>query len=103
MPEVLTSDGVRLCYQDDGAGQPLLIVPGILGTAAVFVRQVEGLRGCGTGIGSSSTTIAGTAPPKSPRMAIASRGWPRILMEALGLDDVSLMGWSMGCSVAWSY
>jgi len=44
VPEVLTSDGVRLCYQDDGAGQPLLIVPGILGTAAVFVRQVEGLR-----------------------------------------------------------
>jgi non-heme chloroperoxidase len=42
--EIMTNGGVRLRYRDDGSGPPLVIVPGLAGTASMSAHQVDGLR-----------------------------------------------------------
>ena len=103
MPSVTTNDGVRLCYQDAGSGRPLVIAPGIAQTASMFVHQVEGLRDRyrviaydHRGHGESDR------PPHGYRIARLAKDLDDLL-ESLDLADVTLLGWSMGCQVAWSY
>lgn len=103
MPYVRTNDGVRLSYRDEGAGPVLLMLPGIAGTVAMFDRQVAGLsdryrvvaydhRGHGES----------DKPDHGYRIARLAKDLDDVL-STLDLSDVTLLGWSMGCSVAWSY
>jgi non-heme chloroperoxidase len=100
---VITNDGVRLFYQDAGSGRPLIIAPGIAQTASMFVHQVEGLRDRYRVIVYDHRGHGESArPPHGYRIARLAKDLDDLL-DALGLDDVTLLGWSMGCSVAWSY
>lgn len=103
MPELVTNDGVRLRYRDEGTGAPLVIVPGWSQTASMFAGQVDGLadryrvivldhRGHGES----------EKPAHGYRIARLSKDLHELL-AALELEDVNLLGWSMGCSVVWSY
>jgi non-heme chloroperoxidase len=103
MPELVTNDGVRLRYRDEGSGAPLVIVPGWSQTASMFEGQVTGLadryrvivldhRGHGES----------EKPAYGYRIARLSKDLHELL-AALELEDVNLLGWSMGCSVVWSY
>lgn len=103
MPDMTTNDGVRIAYQDAGSGPTLVIVPGLSQTASMFVHQVHGLceryrvvvydqRGHGES----------DKPSHGYRVARLARDMDELL-EFLDLDDVTLLGWSLGCSVAWSY
>jgi non-heme chloroperoxidase len=101
--EVITSDGVRLCYQDAGSGRPLLIVPGFSAAASMFARQVEGLRDRYRVIVYDHRGHGRSGKPRHGyRIARLAKDLDDLL-ESLDLDDVNLLGWSMGCSVVWSY
>ena len=47
MPEILTSDGVRLWASDDGSGPPVVLVAGYTAPAASWAFQVDALIGAG--------------------------------------------------------
>ena len=103
MPYLHTNDGVRLSYRDEGAGPVLLILPGIAGSVAMFERQVAGL--CDRyrvvaydhrGHGESDK------PGHGYRISRLAKDLDDVL-STLDMTDVTVLGWSMGCSVAWSH
>lgn len=103
MPYVTTNDGVSLFYQESGVGQPVVIIPGLCQTARLFARQLAGLSARNRvivydhrGHGESGK------PAHGYRVARLAKDLDDLL-DALGLSDVTLLGWSLGCSVAWSY
>jgi non-heme chloroperoxidase len=103
VPELRTNDGVRLSYQDVGSGRPVVFVPGISQPASLFAAQLAGLRDRyrvivydQRGHGESDK------PAYGYRVARLAKDLDDLL-EGLGLDDVTLVGWSLGCAVAWSY
>lgn len=103
MPEVVTGDGVRLAYEERGTGRPLVVLTGIALTKAAFIHQLDGLSDryrviCfdPRGHGDSGK------PTHGYRLARLAKDLED-LRQSLELDKVSLLCWSMGCSVAWSY
>jgi non-heme chloroperoxidase len=101
--QVTTSDGVRLHYLEAGSGKPILMIPGWSQTAEQFRHQIEGL--CDRyrmialdmrGHGESDKPEFGY---KIGRLAKDVRD----IIEALDLDEVNILGHSMGSSVIWNY
>ncbi|MEV0155453.1 alpha/beta hydrolase [Micromonospora sp. NPDC050686] len=100
---MVTSDGVRLSYSEAGSGPPLLIIPGIAQPKSVFVHQVEGLRErCRVIVYDQRGHGDSDKPAHGYRIARLAKDLDE-LIEALGLSEITLMGWSLGCAVAWSY
>jgi non-heme chloroperoxidase len=88
--------GVELYYEEHGSGSPLLFVPGWTFTTEVFQRQVEQFARTHRVIvvdprsqGRSTKTFLGN--DFSTRGADLAR-----LIEALGLENLVLVGWSTG-------
>lgn len=98
-----TSDGVNIYFEDYGAGEPMVLIPGFLCTAKFFHSNVKGLSQnhrliimeC-RGHGSSGKSFQGM---NMPRIAEDVKE----LIEHLELEDVSLIGWSLGGNVAMEY
>ncbi|MDE0202976.1 MAG: alpha/beta hydrolase [Rhodospirillaceae bacterium] len=103
MPHVTTNDGVRLHYVEKGSGAPLVMIPGWSQTAAQFEAQVEGLSASRRVIAFDMRGHGESDKPehgyKIQRLAMDLRN----AVETLGLEQVSLLGHSMGCSVIWCY
>ena len=103
MPHVTTNDGVRLHYVERGSGAPLVMIPGWSQTAAQFEAQVEGLSASRRVIAFDMRGHGDSDKPehgyKIQRLAMDLRN----AIETLGLEGVSLLGHSMGCSVIWCY
>ena len=103
MSHVTTNDGVRLHYVEKGSGAPLVMIPGWSQTAAQFEAQVEGLSASRRVVAFDMRGHGESDKPehgyKIQRLAMDLRG----AIEALGLERVSLLGHSMGCSVIWCY
>lgn len=98
-----TSDGVQLHYLEAGSGPPLVMIPGWSQSAEQFKYQIDALRDhCHCialdmrGHGESEKVDFGY---KIQRLA---KDVHEILV-GLGLEDVALLGHSMGCSVIWCY
>ena len=98
-----TDDGAILYYEDYGHGEPILLLHGFCCSSQVFKRNIQGLSRNHRlilmdlrGHGASSKTLSGVA---MPRMAQDVKN----LIEYLGLEDVTLLGWSMGGQVALMY
>ncbi len=98
-----TSDGAHIYFEDYGEGKPILLIPGYLCTSYYFRKNIAALSANhrlilvdARGHGSSSKVTHGL---NIPRMAQDIKE----LVDFLGLEDLSLMGWSMGSSVALSY
>ena len=98
-----TDDGAILYYEDYGHGEPILLLHGFCCSSQVFKRNIQGLSRNHRlilmdlrGHGASSKTLSGVA---MPRMAQDVKN----LIEYLGLEDVTLVGWSMGGQVALMY
>ncbi|MBY8870798.1 alpha/beta hydrolase [Micromonospora sp. PLK6-60] len=103
MPDVVTSDGVRLSYSEAGSGPPLIIIPGIAQPKSVFVHQLEGLRErCRVIVYDQRGHGDSDKPAHGYRISRLAKDLDE-LIEALGLAEITLMGWSLGCAVAWSY
>lgn len=95
--------GVALHYREKGRGRPVLFVHSVWGSARFFEGQVErfgedyraialDLRGHGR----STMTPAGHTVPGYARDL-------RAILERLDLEDVVVVGWSMGSFVLWDY
>lgn len=103
MPEVETSDGVKLHYDEAGKGPPILLIPGWSQTAAQFGAQLEGLQNRYRLIAMDHRGHGESEKPEHGyRIARLAKDVRDVLL-ALDLDQVTLLGHSMGCSVIWSY
>ena len=103
MPTISTNDGVRLFYEDIGTGPALVMIPGWGCTHSFFVKNIPVLsRSCRViavdprAHGESEKVLHGH------RIARYARDI-KDLVEALELESVTLLGWSMGASICWSY
>lgn len=101
--KVKLSDGTTLHVVTAGAGKPLVMIPGWSQTVAEFKYQIPALangrqviaidmRGHGLSDGVSGGL----------RISRLSADLHEVL-NALDLQDVDLLGHSMGCSIIWSY
>jgi non-heme chloroperoxidase len=100
---VMTSDGVRLSYLEEGSGKPLVMIPGWSQTAAMYKHQFDGL---GQYYRLIALDMRGHGESEKPafgyriaRLAVDTHD----ALVALNLRDVVLAGHSMGCSVIYSY
>ncbi|MFZ0369938.1 MAG: alpha/beta hydrolase [Halobacillus sp.] len=103
MPFLQLKDGTKLYYQDQGSGKPLLMIHGVWMSSRFFKEQVPffqqkyrvinlDLRGHGQ----SSKTEDGHTVAQYARDAAE-------VIDLLQLEDVTLLGWSMGAFVIWEY
>ena len=103
MQTFTTSDGVKIAYSQTGEGKNLVMVHGYGCSSLYFKRNIPvlakkfkvtaiDLRGHGE----SEKTAKG---PRVSRLAADIHE----LLEHLGISDAVYLGWSMGCSVGWSY
>ena len=98
-----TRDGAKIYYEDQGSGQLIVLVHGWTCSSKLWQKNVPelakefrvvtlDLRGHGN----SSKTLAGHTIRQYARDV-------RELIEHLGLEDIVLLGWSLGGSVVLSY
>ena len=104
MPEILTTDGVRLWAGDDGSGPPVILVAGYTAPAASWAFQVDALTGAGyRAIGLDRRSHGRSeAPWYGQRMARHGKDLHDALTQ-LDLGPVVLVGGSMGASTIWAY
>ncbi|MGM0591123.1 MAG: alpha/beta fold hydrolase [Halobacteriota archaeon] len=96
-------NGANLYYEDDGGGQPLVFLHGVMAGLRYFEPQLADLSNRYRtlaldfrGHGRSEKTEHGHTVPQYARDLHA-------FFEQRNLDDVVLVGWSMGALVAWEY
>jgi len=98
-----TSDGVKLHYFDAGSGQTLVMIPGWSQSAEEFKYQLQGLS-------DQYRTIAldmrGHGKSDKAQCGYKISRLAKDLHEfliGLNLENVAVLGHSMGCSVIWNY
>lgn len=103
MPSMTTNDGVQLSYEDLGEGRPLILIPGWSCSHQFFKKNIPVLaQSCRVialnmrAHGDSQKTDWGH------RIARYAKDI-HDLITALSLENVTLLGSSMGASIAWSY
>jgi pimeloyl-ACP methyl ester carboxylesterase len=100
---VTTSDGVNLYYLEAGSGKPILMIPGWSQTAEQFKYQLSGLSDRYRVIAVDMRGHGESDKPdfgyKISRLAKDTHD----LIHALDLDEVNILGHSMGSSVIWNY
>jgi pimeloyl-ACP methyl ester carboxylesterase len=100
---VTTSDGVSLYYLEAGSGQPILMIPGWSQTAEQFKHQITGLSDRYRVI---AVDMRGHGESDKPEFGYKiSRLAKDVhdMIAALDLDEVNILGHSMGSSVIWNY
>jgi non-heme chloroperoxidase len=103
MPTITTNDGVRLYYEEAGEGPPLIMIAGWTCTCNFFRKNIDFLA-------QSCRVIAPDmrAHGESEKVTWGHRISRyakdiKDLIEALDLEGVTMLGWSMGASIIWSY
>jgi non-heme chloroperoxidase len=104
MPTITTSDGVKLNYVDEGAGPPVVLIAGFCAPLESWELQRQALaaedyRVIGLDRRSHG---ASESPAYGQRMSRHGKDVHDFLV-ALELDDVVLIGGSMGASTIWAY
>jgi pimeloyl-ACP methyl ester carboxylesterase len=102
MPSI-QCNGASLYYEDQGEGQPIIFLHGVMAGIRYFEPQFVGLSDTYRtiavdfrGHGRSEKTELGHTVPQYARDLNA-------FIESCALDEVILVGWSMGALVAWEY
>jgi pimeloyl-ACP methyl ester carboxylesterase len=104
MPTITTSDGVRLRYVDEGAGRPVVLLAGFCAPLETWEFQRRALLDAGYRVVAVDRRSHGgsDSPAYGQRMARHGKDlWD--VLTALDLDDVVLVGGSMGGSTIWAY
>jgi len=97
-----TSDGATLHYIEKGEGRPLVMVPEWSQTAEIFKYQIEELSSMFRCI---AIDMRGHGDSENVEYGLTIKRLAIDLHEFLldlGLNDICLLGHSMGCSVIWS-
>jgi non-heme chloroperoxidase len=105
MATITTSDGVRLNYADDGgAGTAVVLIAGFAAPLETWELQRQALRAEGYRVIGLDRRSHGRSdkPAYGQRMSRHGKDLADFL-DALGLDDVVLVGGSMGASTIWAY
>jgi pimeloyl-ACP methyl ester carboxylesterase len=100
---VSTSDGVKLQYLEAGSGKTLVMIPGWSQTAEQFKHQLLGLSDRYRII---ALDMRGHGESEKPDFGYKISRLAKDVYDvlvALNLDDVTLLGHSMGSSVMWCY
>ena len=98
-----TSDGETIAYRDVGDGTPLVMVHGWSQSGAMFHHQVKALSRRHRVIAMDQRGH-GESPTPSGGLRISRLAADvKELIDHLHLNRPSLLGWSMGVSVIWSY
>jgi len=98
---MVTSDGVTLAYDDEGGGRPVVLLHGYSGRRANFEFQRDALLEAGYRVIALDARGHGASETPSHGQTMARLGQDtRELLELLELEDVALIGHSMGVSVA---
>lgn len=98
-----TRDGVRLHYIEAGKGRPLVLIPGWSQTAEQFRAQIDGLSDRYHVI---ALDMRGHGESDKPTHGYRIHRLSKDVHEFIrsrNLNDVTLGGHSMGCSVIWGY
>lgn len=99
-----TSDGVRLHYLEAGSsGRPLVMIHGWSASAAVFKRQFDALTKVVRVIAVDMRGCRESDKPDHGYRVSRYAADLRDLLDALDLQEVDLLGQSMGASVIWCY
>jgi pimeloyl-ACP methyl ester carboxylesterase len=100
------SDGVRIAYSDEGAGQPILLIHGFASNVAANWRDAHWLRTL-TETSRRVVALDNRGHGKSDKLYEPSRyGAPamaedaRRLLDHLGIARADVMGYSMGARIA---
>ena len=104
MPTFRTSDGVNLSYIEEGDGHPVVLIHGFTAPAAAWALTTDALVAGGYRViafdrrshGDSQTAVFGQ------RMARHGRDIGELL-DHLDVNDVTLVGASMGGNAIWAY
>jgi non-heme chloroperoxidase len=104
MATIITGDGVHLRYVDEGSGTPVVLIAGFCAPLESWELQRAALAGAGFRvIGFDRRSHGGSdSPPYGQRLSRHGKDLAELL-SALGLDDVVLVGGSMGASTIWAY
>lgn len=99
--EFMTSDGVRLVYDDEGAGEPVILIHGYACRRGHWEYQREALLAEGYRVVALDLRGFGESARPSHGLLLARLGQDlRELIEHLDLDGTTLVCHSMGCNVA---
>lgn len=100
---IRTSDGVGLNVSDEGTGRAVVLLAGYGAPSSSWHLQVAALRDTNRVVGVDRRSHGRSdRPPFGHRVARHGKDVADVL-DALGLDDVLLVGSSMGASVALAY
>lgn len=104
MPTFTTDDGVRLHYLDEGSGTPVVLVAGFRAPATSWRYQTPALLEKGFRVLSLDRRSHGPSEDTAEGQTMQRHGADiGNFLDALGLDDVALVGGSMGASASWAY
>ena len=101
--QVTTSDGVNLHYVEAGSGKPILMIPGWSQTAEQFKYQLSGLSDRYRVI---AIDMRGHGESDKPEFGYKISRLAKDVHDTiheLDLDEVNILGHSMGSSVIWNY
>jgi pimeloyl-ACP methyl ester carboxylesterase len=102
MREFALKDGAKLAYADQGKGAPILLVHGWAGNGAFFQNLATRLAASRRVIVPTLRGHPGSDAGKAP-LTIETLADDLVqLVEALELDEVVALGWSMGAMALWA-
>jgi pimeloyl-ACP methyl ester carboxylesterase len=103
MPGIITNDGVTLYFEESGLGQPILLIGGWMMSTLWWRKQIPVLSEKYRVIAVDMRGVGESEKPvKGHRIARYARDVFDVI-ETLGLEEVTLVGWSMGAAIVMSY
>lgn len=103
MTKFMTSDGINLNYEVNGEGKPIVFIHGWTADKTTFDYQMEKLS---KNFKVVTYDIRGHGESDRPGKGLTMNRFAvdlEELMEHLDLQDVSVVGWSMGSSIIFDY
>lgn len=96
-------EAARLYYEDIGQGQPIIFVHGVWMSSRFFKKQLPYFGQRYRAIAPDLRGHGRSSPVHSGHTVANYARDLHGLINGLGLDDVVLVGWSMGAFVIWDY
>src|SRR6476661_2274746 len=97
---IIQTNGIELYYEEQGTGEPLLLIMGITATGSVWEKHVSYWSSYFRCITADNRGVGQSGIPEGPytteQMADDYAG----LLDALQIDKVAVVGCSMGSTIA---